>query len=117
MERPALQRLLADIRERVIDVILVYKVDRLTRSFSTTALRTCSCELTGAWVWPTPLSALKNRPFRGFMRAKLSICRTGLFPRIELVCVIGAANRPPEGGPHMGLEIHPITMSHTERRS
>jgi len=28
MERPALQRLLADIRERVIDVIVVYKVDR-----------------------------------------------------------------------------------------
>src|SRR6266852_4689249 len=48
MERPALQRLLSDIRERVIDVIVVYKVDRLTRSFSTTALRTCSCELTGA---------------------------------------------------------------------
>ena len=32
MERPALQRLLADIRERVIDVVVVYKVDRLTRS-------------------------------------------------------------------------------------
>ena len=34
MERPALQRLLADIRERVIDVIVVYKVDRLTLSFA-----------------------------------------------------------------------------------
>jgi len=34
MERPALQRLLADIRERVIDVIVVYKVDRLTRSLA-----------------------------------------------------------------------------------
>jgi site-specific DNA recombinase len=34
MERPALQQLLADIRERLIDVIVVYKVDRLTRSLS-----------------------------------------------------------------------------------
>jgi DNA invertase Pin-like site-specific DNA recombinase len=34
MERPALQRLLADIRDRVIDVLVVYKVDRLTRSLA-----------------------------------------------------------------------------------
>ncbi len=32
MERPALQRLLADIRAKRVDVIVVYKVDRLTRS-------------------------------------------------------------------------------------
>ena len=32
MERPALQRLLADIRARQVDVVVVYKVDRLTRS-------------------------------------------------------------------------------------
>ena len=31
MNRPALQRLLSDIRERLIDVVVVYKVDRLTR--------------------------------------------------------------------------------------
>ena len=34
MERPALQRLLADIRERSVDVVVVYKVDRLTRSLA-----------------------------------------------------------------------------------
>ena len=34
MERPALQRLLSDIRARRIDVIVVYKVDRLTRSLA-----------------------------------------------------------------------------------
>ena len=34
MERPALQALLAAIRERKIDVIVVYKVDRLTRSLA-----------------------------------------------------------------------------------
>ena len=32
MARPALQKLLADIRENKIDIIVVYKVDRLTRS-------------------------------------------------------------------------------------
>jgi DNA invertase Pin-like site-specific DNA recombinase len=32
MERPALQRLLQDIREKKIDVVVVYKIDRLTRS-------------------------------------------------------------------------------------
>src|SRR6202162_1786042 len=34
MERPALQRLLADINEGLIDVVVVYKVDRLTRSLA-----------------------------------------------------------------------------------
>src|SRR5271165_7082760 len=34
MERPALQRLLADIGEALVDVVVVYKVDRLTRSLA-----------------------------------------------------------------------------------
>src|SRR6266403_1942011 len=34
MERPALQRLLADIRAGRIDILVVYKVDRLTRSLA-----------------------------------------------------------------------------------
>ncbi len=34
MERPALQQLLAAIRERRIDIVVVYKVDRLTRSLT-----------------------------------------------------------------------------------
>jgi site-specific DNA recombinase len=34
LERPALQNLLADIRSRKIDVVVVYKVDRLTRSLA-----------------------------------------------------------------------------------
>lgn len=32
LERPALQRLLEDVKERKVDIIVVYKVDRLTRS-------------------------------------------------------------------------------------
>jgi site-specific DNA recombinase len=34
MERPALQQLLAHIREALVDVVVVYKVDRLTRSLA-----------------------------------------------------------------------------------
>ena len=34
VERPALQRLLADIAAGLIDIVLVYKVDRLTRSLA-----------------------------------------------------------------------------------
>jgi site-specific DNA recombinase len=34
MERPGLQKLLADVQARLIDVIVVYKVDRLTRSLT-----------------------------------------------------------------------------------
>jgi site-specific DNA recombinase len=33
-ERPALQRLLTDIRGRKVDIVVVYKVDRLTRSLA-----------------------------------------------------------------------------------
>src|SRR6267143_1107825 len=34
MERPALQHLLEDIRRRLVDIVVVYKVDRLTRSLA-----------------------------------------------------------------------------------
>ena len=34
MDRPALQKLLFDVQARRIDVIVVYKVDRLTRSLA-----------------------------------------------------------------------------------
>ena len=34
LERPALQRLLADVRARRVDIVVVYKVDRLTRSLA-----------------------------------------------------------------------------------
>jgi len=37
MDRPALQQLLADIRAQKIDTVVVYKVDRLTRSLADVA--------------------------------------------------------------------------------
>jgi site-specific DNA recombinase len=41
-ERPALQRLLADIRAHKVDIIVVYKVDRLTRSLASPSWWSCS---------------------------------------------------------------------------
>src|SRR5215217_5134216 len=37
VDRPALQRLLADIQAGAVDVVVVYKVDRLTRSLADSA--------------------------------------------------------------------------------
>src|SRR6266850_2158311 len=34
IERPALKKLLTDIQSRAVDVVIVYKVDRLTRSLA-----------------------------------------------------------------------------------
>jgi DNA invertase Pin-like site-specific DNA recombinase len=34
MDRPALRQLLADIREGLVDIVVVYKIDRLTRSLA-----------------------------------------------------------------------------------
>jgi DNA invertase Pin-like site-specific DNA recombinase len=34
MERPAVQRLMADLKQGLIDIVVVYKVDRLTRSLA-----------------------------------------------------------------------------------
>src|SRR5438105_12886107 len=34
LDRPALQALLADVRTRRIDIVVVYKVDRLTRALA-----------------------------------------------------------------------------------
>src|SRR2546427_11018188 len=39
LERPALQQLLADVHSGKIDIVLVYKVDRLTRSLAHFAQR------------------------------------------------------------------------------
>ena len=43
MARPALQRLLGDINQGLIDVVVVYKVDRLTRALADFAKRGRRC--------------------------------------------------------------------------
>ncbi len=42
MDRPALRTLLSDIEKGKVDLVVVYKVDRLTRSLSDFALRTAA---------------------------------------------------------------------------
>lgn len=39
LERPALKRLLADIEEGLVDIVVVYKIDRLSRSLICRVLR------------------------------------------------------------------------------
>ena len=64
-DRPALQRLLADVTAGKIDVIVVYKVDRLTRSLadfessSSYSIRT-TCHLS-----QSPSSSTPPRPWDG----------------------------------------------------
>lgn len=48
MERPALARLLTDVREGRVDVVIVYKVDRLTRSLNDFARIVDVFDATGA---------------------------------------------------------------------
>ncbi len=57
LDRPALRQLLADIRARKVDTVVVYKVDRLTRSLSAIAR-----EITGThWSGPR-FFGLERRP-------------------------------------------------------
>ena len=51
MERPALQRLLIDVREGHIDVVVVYKVDRLTARWP------ANCRMTPLAIRPARVSA------------------------------------------------------------
>ena len=71
MDRPALQRLLDDVRARRIDVIVVYKVDRLTRSLADFAKlvelfdahQVSFVSVTQAFNTTTSMGRLTERPF------------------------------------------------------
>jgi DNA invertase Pin-like site-specific DNA recombinase len=56
MNRQALQRLLSDIRERLIDVVVVYKVDRLILPRWSRSLTLKGCRL-----WRSPSSSIQRR--------------------------------------------------------
>ena len=55
MERPGLKRLLADVASGRVDIIVIYKVDRLTRSLADFA-KTSRC-----WIRPRPASSRSPR--------------------------------------------------------
>jgi site-specific DNA recombinase len=52
LDRPGLQKLLADIRERRIDIVVVYKVDRLTGRSPTSP---------SSWSFLTPTASPSSR--------------------------------------------------------
>ena len=54
LERPALQQLLADVRMGTIDSVLVYQVDRLTRSLADFAKLIGCLMPTGSRSYPSP---------------------------------------------------------------
>ena len=62
MERPALQKLLDGVRTRKIDVIVVYKVDRLTRSLADFAKLVELFEAQGSAGIDRSLGLPKERP-------------------------------------------------------
>jgi DNA invertase Pin-like site-specific DNA recombinase len=64
-ERPALQRLLADVRAHKVDVIVVYKVDRLTRSLADFASWWSCSMLTGSRSSRSPSSSIPRPRWDG----------------------------------------------------
>jgi site-specific DNA recombinase len=63
MERPALQKLVEDVKARKIDVVVVYKVDRLTRSLADFAKLVELFDAHGALF--LPINSGQERPGNG----------------------------------------------------
>jgi site-specific DNA recombinase len=57
MERPGLQRLLANIRAGLVGTVVVYKVDRLTRSLTDFARMVELFDAKASPSWPSPSSS------------------------------------------------------------
>ena len=99
MERPALKRLIADIEEGQIDVVVVYKVDRLTRALSDFAKlvdvfdrRGVSFVSTAAPGKPSAPAATSRQLAKGLSRIKRSY---GLCPRCPSSPATSARRRSP----------------------
>ena len=65
MERPALQRLLDDIQAKRVDIVVVYKVDRLTRSLADFAKLTELFDASGVASSRSPSSSTPPRRWAG----------------------------------------------------
>src|SRR6266849_1293307 len=89
-DRPDLQRLLDDIRARKIDVIVVYKVDRLTRSLAQATARSRTAPMTPAAM---SLAVLTTWPLTTPFLAE-NACRKSKSQRFA---PIGALSRSLEG--------------------
>jgi site-specific DNA recombinase len=64
-DRPALQRLLEDVRAGKVQVIIVYKVDRLTRSLADSPNSSTSLTLIMCRSSPSPSSSTPRPPWGG----------------------------------------------------
>ena len=65
MQRPALQRLLADIEDGRIEVVVVYKVDRLTRSLTDFARIVEAFDRGASPLSPSPRLSTQPAPWAG----------------------------------------------------
>jgi site-specific DNA recombinase len=61
MNRPSLQHLLSDIRESHVDVVVVYKVDRLTRSLADFAKMSRLSMLIRCHLWRSHSNSIRPR--------------------------------------------------------
>jgi DNA invertase Pin-like site-specific DNA recombinase len=79
MERPALQRLLDDIGHGLIDVVVVYKVDRLTRSLADFAKMVEIFDAHGvSFVAVTAPISLFGKDFSGYLQQMRALVRHSL---------------------------------------
>jgi site-specific DNA recombinase len=65
LDRPALQQLLAEVRAGRVDVIVVYKVDRLTRSLSDSRSWSSCSMRTGSRSSPSPRPSTRQPAWGG----------------------------------------------------
>ena len=65
LDRPALQQLLADVEAKKVDTIVVYKVDRLTRSVADFAKIVETLDARGVSLFPSPNSSIPPVPWGG----------------------------------------------------
>ena len=65
LDRPALKKLLADIDAGKVDVVVVYKIDRLTRSLADFAKLVEAFDAKLVSFVPSPSSSIPPRPWDG----------------------------------------------------
>src|SRR5215218_6056473 len=101
MDRPALQRLLSEIRSRRIDVIVVYKVDRLTRSLTDFAR----------------LVELFDEHGVSFVSVTQAFNTTTSMGRLTLNVLLSFAQYVEGEPPHAGRGVRPGSPTRTRRRA
>jgi len=112
LERPALQRLLADIRAGRIDIVVVYKVDRLTRE----PLRSCSSSQPGR-LRPAPAAILRINEHEVARDVNNRNCCTSTAQRATLTTLANSTSR--RSPVVLGIRpcCSPIFRSKSSRRS